>query len=269
MSKYYLSFGINKYPSAPLNGCVNDSNDVSQFLVGKGYQGLSIQDAGATKMTILNEMRASVGKLKYRDTLVVHYSGHGSWVPDYSGDEPDGRDEVWCAYDYENGGLVTDDEIYDVVSLRAFGTRVIILSDSCFSGSVSRVADLDGMRAVRAAGNYETRVRYMPPANFLSGNELQKAREVEASTVKSPSRRGSVLISGCSDQEYSYDAWINNRYNGAFTYNMIKADQISRVNGGVNIAKWYDKIRIFLPSNDYPQTPQLTASWYQKTFWRL
>ena len=30
-----LLVGINKYPSSPLNGCINDIQDMADFLVGK------------------------------------------------------------------------------------------------------------------------------------------------------------------------------------------------------------------------------------------
>ena len=32
-----------------------------------------------------------------------------------------------------------------------------------------------------------------------------------------------VLLSGCTDHEYSYDAQIGERYHGAMTYHAIKA----------------------------------------------
>ena len=31
--RFYLGVGINKYPGAPLNGCVNDIEDLSNFLM--------------------------------------------------------------------------------------------------------------------------------------------------------------------------------------------------------------------------------------------
>ena len=267
-NKYYLTVGINKYPNAPLNGCVNDAQDWAAMLEGLGYRGQTILDGSATKTTIMQELMSAVMGLKYRDTLVFQYSGHGSWVPDRNGDEPDGRDEVLCAYDYENGGLITDDQIYQITSYRAFGTRVIILSDSCHSGSIHKLVNAGELRDVQPpVGGYVgvERIRYMPPGYFLTGNDLQKAHEVVQLPAKGVSRRGSVLISGCNDDEYSYDAWINNRYNGAFTYNAIKAFE-----EGLTMKQWYSRlVPERLPSGSYPQTPQLQGSWYQKTFWRL
>lgn len=264
MSKYYLTVGINKYPSAPLNGCVNDAMDWSNLLGGLGYTGTVLLDGSATKQTILSKLRESVSKLRYRDTFVFQYSGHGSWVPDRSGDEADGRDEVLCAYDYESGGLISDDELYDVTSDRAFGSRVIILSDSCHSGSVHRFANAPEDRSHTIPRGKQERIRYLPPALFLTGADLQRAHQVSDLQVRSAPRRGSVLISGCKDDEYSYDAWIDDRYNGAFTYHALKSFEAQ-----FSMKQWHGAIRRRLPTDWYPQAPQLRGTWYQKTFWRL
>lgn len=267
-NKYYLTVGINKYPNAPLNGCVNDANDWAAMLDSLGYHGHTLLDGTATKATILSELKAAVLALKYRDTLVFQYSGHGSWIPDRSGDEPDGRDEVLCAYDYENGGLVSDDELYDVTSYRSWGTRVISISDSCHSGSVHRLARTGESRTAtwnpgEAAGT--EKIRYLPPGYFLEGNDLQRAAEAVQLPARGVSRRGTVLLSGCKDTEFSYDAWISGRYNGAFTYHAIQ-----KFLPEYSMKDWHAQIVPHrLPTDWYPQTPQLQGSWYQKTFWRL
>src|SRR5205085_944566 len=70
------------------------------------------------------------------DTLFITYSGHGGQVPDTNGDEPDGMDETWCLFDRE----LVDDELYGMFGTLAAGVRVVVLSDSCHSGSVTRDA---------------------------------------------------------------------------------------------------------------------------------
>lgn len=261
-NKTYLTVGINKYSNAPLNGCVNDANDWANLLQGLGYVGSTLLDGTASKTTILTFLKENIVRLKYRDTFVFQYSGHGSWIPDRDGDEPDGRDEVMCAYDYENGGLISDDELYQITSQRAFGSRVIILSDSCHSGTVHRAAGIIPTAGVPNVSR--RRVRYMPPGMFLEGNDLQRAHEAVNLPARGLSRRGSVLISGCADSEYSYDTEFNGRPNGAFSYGAIFRYEL-----GMNIKPWYYQIRQELPTDYYPQTPQLQASWYQKTFWSL
>ena len=43
------------------------------------------------------------------DVLLVHYSGHGSNVPDNDGDEADGRDEILCPTDLDWKDPLRDD----------------------------------------------------------------------------------------------------------------------------------------------------------------
>ena len=46
------------------------------------------------------------------DTLIITYSGHGTYQPDIDGDEVDGLDEALCPYDIQTrGAALTDDEI--------------------------------------------------------------------------------------------------------------------------------------------------------------
>lgn len=265
-NKELLAVGINKYPNAPLNGCVNDAKDWAAFFEARGYKTTMLFDGTASKATIMDLLRAGVSRLKYRDTFVFQFSGHGSWVPDFSGDEPDGRDEVLCAYDYENDGLIYDDEIYEVASPRAFGSKVIILSDSCHSGSIHRLLPQRVVSTPLVEGQIgRERIRYMPPINFLTGNDLQRAHEAYMMPVRrNVPRRGTVLISGCADNEYSYDAWINGRYNGAFSHHAIRSHEAH-----FNMKQWHEAIRRRLPTASYPQTPQLHATWYQKNMWRF
>lgn len=45
------------------------------------------------------------------DSLLFHYSGHGSRQRNFSGDEVDGYDETLCPLDFETQGMIVDDEI--------------------------------------------------------------------------------------------------------------------------------------------------------------
>jgi len=60
------------------------------------------------------------------------YSGHGGQVPDITGDEVDLQDETWCLFD----GELLDDELRVLWSKFAPGVRILVLSDSCHSGTV-------------------------------------------------------------------------------------------------------------------------------------
>lgn len=261
--KLALCVGINDYPGEgnDLSGCVNDARDWAELLDANGYWTTKLLDADATHMVVMTELKRMVEEARWGDRIVFTYSGHGSWIPDASGDEADGRDEVMCMYDFQNGGLLTDDELALVFGGRRAGVRVMTFSDSCFSGSVTRAADLRRSDLVEW-GIGPAKVRYMPPSKFLSAKDVTTATRLENAPANK-SRPGVVLISGCSDQEYSYDASYNGVPNGAFTRTAIDtfaADQ--------SILNWHRRIRRILPSTMYPQSPQLEASGWQR-YWRL
>lgn len=251
-----LTVGINDYPGtdADLAGCVNDALDWAHVLGDWGYDTHTLLDAHATKANVLGTLRGLAQSARWGDRIVFTYSGHGSWVPDRSGDEADGRDEVLCMHDFRSGGLLTDDELHDVYQLMAYGVRFIILSDSCHSGTVSRFAPQHPP--------VDREARFLSPAYFLPPAELRRAYAVERQVTRSAARPGSILMSGCADHEYSYDAWFGSRANGAFTRTAIAA--LPSAGTRISYKAWHDRIRRTLPSGNYPQTPQLSAQLWQR-----
>lgn len=254
MARYALCVGINDYPDsgADLKGCVNDARDWSALLSGLGYETVTLLDGNADKASVKAALLSLVARAKFGDRIVFTYSGHGSFVADSDGDEPDHRDECLVLHDYKQGGLLTDDELHTIFQARRFGVRVYVFSDSCHSGTVARFAGLG-----------EGFPRFLPPVAFLDGEALARARSVQNSAQKGSSRPGTALISGCADNEYSYDAYINGKACGAFT-----SAAMTTYRPGITLRQWHEEIRRILPSTAYPQTPNLSASSWQRR-WSL
>ena len=105
MSLSALCIGINDYPGteSDLSGCVNDAHDWSAMLAARGYAVRQMFDGEATKAAMVQAMGELIGAARNGDSVVITYSGHGTWVPDTSGDEPDGRDEGLCPHDIGEG----------------------------------------------------------------------------------------------------------------------------------------------------------------------
>lgn len=252
--------GINDYPgvNSDLSGCINDASDWAALLESRGFIVNGLWDEHATKENIVGAMRALVDATRYGETCVIQYSGHGTWIPDLDGDEPDRRDEAWCPHDIQDGKLITDDEIAEICGARKRGARIVLISDSCHSGSVQRL--------IGPIGASRDKVRFLAPGAFLDGRALQRAAMVPP-TLRSRSRAKvranvSVLLSGCQDWEYSYDAWFGQRANGAFSYVALLACRA--LDPGASYQEWMDRIRTTLPSQDYPQTPQLSGRLYMR-----
>jgi Caspase domain len=172
MTKRALCIGINDYPGtgSDLSGCVNDAQDWAGMLKGRGFEVTTMLDKNATKANMASAMTELVRGAAYGDLAVITYSGHGTWVPDQDGDEADQRDEALCPYDINRGNFLVDDELYDIFQQRQRGARIVFISDSCHSGTVSRMA--------QAIGDNPVRVRFLPPETFLSSKALEVARHI-------------------------------------------------------------------------------------------
>ena len=136
-----LHIGLNAVRAAayggwdgPLAACEFDANDMAAIARSKGMKANVLLTQKATRAKLLAGMRSAAKALKAGDLFFLSYSAHGGQVPDVNGDEPDKKDETWCLYD----GQLIDDELYFELSRFAAGVRILVLSDSCHSGSVTR-----------------------------------------------------------------------------------------------------------------------------------
>jgi metacaspase-1 len=259
--KRALCIGINNYPGVAndLKGCINDCDDWRSEFERRHFDDIrTLKDKDATKEVITNLLEDSVKITTPKDLLVVTYSGHGTWVPDTDGDESDGRDEALCPWDIgTTGAVITDDELYNIFSNRHRGARIVVLSDSCHSGSVTRFAPpVPGWSGHR-------KIRFLSPMAFKhQWSERALANASLSGLLVRKTRSDTLLISGCQDPEYSYDSVFNNRPNGAFTYVALMA--LKQLPEKATYKDWYAAIRKMLPSQSAPQTPRMDATSAQK-----
>jgi hypothetical protein len=260
MAKHALCIGINDYPGtdSDLSGCVNDAHDWAEALKARGFAVTLLLNAEATKAAMTRGIGDLIAGAQPGDSVLITYSGHGTWVPDASGDEPDGRDEALCPHDIDSEGPLLDDDLHRLFSDRRPGVRITLLSDSCHSGSVTRgdEADLDpGM----------PRARFLPLAAWMPPGQVP-ARPTRPPTLVTGLARtgGDLLLSGCRDTEYSWDTSFRGRPNGAFTYYALKTLKALPV--GATYEAWFKAIRDYLPSTRLPQSPQILGSRGAKKF---
>jgi hypothetical protein len=69
-----------------------------------------------TKKNMLAAYQKIVADSEPGDSIFLHYSGHGSKVKDDDWDEEeDGYDEVLVPLDYQEAGMIRDDDLYDII----------------------------------------------------------------------------------------------------------------------------------------------------------
>ncbi|MGC9350009.1 MAG: caspase family protein [Anaerolineae bacterium] len=261
MVKKAFCVGINDYPydGSDLNGCVNDATAWAQLLVDH-YDFLKsdvnvITDAEATKANILAGLRNLLADASEGDVLVFTNSSHGTYVADTDGDEPM-YDEALCPYDCADE-LLVDDELRELFFDLPGGVNLTVISDSCFSGTVTRVAVGEVIPGLRTPD--DRRVRFLSPA--LRGDKILpnpwKAKD-KRQELHPESQMREILLSGCSDKEYSYDAFLGSTYHGTMTYFALQA--IRDAHYTMTYQQLHDRLDYLIDDAGYPQHPQLEGS---------
>ncbi|MBL8893629.1 MAG: caspase family protein [Rhizobiales bacterium] len=213
-----LHLGLNAVDPAHYGGwsgellaCEADANDMASLASAANFGSSTVLlTKQATRAALEKNIKDAAQKLKAGDILFLTYSGHGGQLPDLNGDEPDAMDETWCLYDGEQ----PDDVLYHQLSLFEKGVRVLVLSDSCHSGSAIK----DTILAAAAANPSPVRYRAMPPAiaqrTYLR-NKSEYDKILKDMTLKEPKVECSaLLISGCQDNQLSQDGTFNGLFTG-------------------------------------------------------
>lgn len=233
-----------------LAGCINDARDWQVLLEARGYHVDALHDGDATRARIVDALTSIVTSATDQDSVVFMFAGHGSWLPDASGDEPDERDEMMCPVDVMQERYLLDDDLNRIFSMKREGVRLYVIADCCHSGSVVRYAP---------PGGTPMKARFLPPYVFARGNQRFERAIDRAARAPAPTKQSypALLFSGCQDSEFSYDASFSTRPNGVFTRTAIDVLQDSRI---TSPRAFHDAVRKLLPSKSFPQTPQLFGS---------
>ena len=264
-----LHIGLNGVSAAaysgwdgPLAACEYDAHDMAAIAKSKGMKSTVLLTKKATRAHALTAMRGAAKALKAGDLFFMTYSGHGGQVPDTNGDEADGQDETWCLYD----GQLIDDELYFELSKFTAGVRILVLSDSCHSGTVTRDVPPPpppGMRpkamppAVAARVYRDHAAFYDKLQNDVSKAAGKKVADPDAALAQVGAAAHAtalvgkfnpvvVLISGCQDNQTSMDG----DHNGAFTEQVLKVWNSGAFKGGY--ASFHTRIRSLMPATQSP-----------------
>ena len=116
-------------------GCELDVDNIKLLLSKSEYDIETIKTERATHDSILDALGSIADTASEGDLFVFYFSGHGGQQRDTSGDEADRKDETLVAYDAE----IIDDELNDIWLRFKRGVRILMMSDSCNSGSNYRL----------------------------------------------------------------------------------------------------------------------------------
>ena len=257
MNNKALLVGINAYPnpSNNLRGCINDIVDMEYFIASKNkvYPKENIRtltDSKATKKGILSALNWLLLGASAGDQILFQYSGHGAQIPSHNpAIEKDGLDEIICPYDFSGEDAsetaISDKEFAKIFAKIPKGVHFVWISDSCHSEDLSRKHEIVGAIAT------DRRFRRF---NYKDSTQQAEAVAPISSLGSAHSPLHGALLSGCASHQLSADAYINNRFNGAFTHYLIK--NLSLYGQDASMQEIVKYVNIDLMNNDYDQNPQ-------------
>jgi hypothetical protein len=262
-----LHLGLNAVNPASYSGwsgdlvaCEFDANDMAAIAKTRGMKSTVLLTKKATRANALAAIRSAAKTLTSGDLFFVTYSGHGGQVPDVTGEEDDKNDETWCLYD----GELLDDELYLELSRFAEGVRVLVLSDSCHSGTVTRAAPPDrtprqmgrskmmplavALRTYREHKEFYDKLQHdvahqsgktstVDPDAALAQAHAHAAVSNRLTAIAKECKASVILISGCQDNQTSMDG----DHNGAFTEALLLEWNHGKYKG--NYAKFHAAIK--------------------------
>lgn len=205
-----------KYSRHELKGCINDAKCMRHLLMTKfqfpqdSIIMLTEEETDPYRIPNKQNMRMALFWLvqgcQPGDSLLFHYSGHGSRQRNYNGDEADGYDETLCPLDFETQGMIVDDEINaTIVRTLPHGVRLHAIIDACHSGTV---LDLHFLCRMNRNGQYVWE-DHRPRSGIWKGTN-----------------GGDVIsLSGCDDNQTSADTSALSKITstGAMTFCFIQA----------------------------------------------
>jgi len=265
MAKKALLIGINHYqiPGNDLRGCVNDVRSMQATL--KKYYGFkpaeltTLLDDQATTKAMRSEIQKLVASARAGDVLLLHYSGHGSNVPDKNGDEADHRDEILCPTDLNWNDPLTDDWLRLTFDKLPPQASLTVIFDCCHSGTATRAPRFDPQapRAKYLASPWD--LLAVETKKKLTGKTRGKRGELYAAGTKRAdvvtANIAETLISGCRDTQTSADAFIGGKFSGALTYYLV--DTIKKANGQLTNRALHKQTIAGIKAGQYDQVPQL------------
>lgn len=205
-----------RYSRHELKGCINDAKCMKYMLINKfkfpeaSVLMLTEEETDPYRIPTKHNIRMAMFWLMQGcqpgDSLLFHYSGHGSQQRSYAGDEVDGYDETICPLDFQTQGMIIDNEMNDtLVKPLPRGVKLHAIIDACHSGTV---LDLSFLCRMDRTGRY-----------------IWEDHRPRTGAWKGTSGGEAISFSGCDDHQTSADTAALSQVTstGAMTFAFIQA----------------------------------------------
>ena len=240
-----LHIGINSIDprhygtSGALAGCEHDARDMQELAKGRGFNTEILLTKKATADAVTGAIADAAAGLRPGDLFLISYSGHGAQLRDLNGDESeDEKDETWALFDR----MLVDDELYALWGRFAQAVRIVVFSDSCHSGSVTRDIFFE-----EPVGRYKMLPRDIEARTYADHRNLYDGIQKSNPQGERVGVGASViLLSGCLDNQRSLDG----DRNGLYTHNLREVWADGGFKGGYRV--FQDAIGGRMPPSQTP-----------------
>ena len=263
IKSYSIHIGVNRVDPAHYQGwdgallcCENDAIFYKSVAEKAGFsQTYSLLSSDNNHLPTTSNLSAllkqSSNDLKEGDLLFLSYSGHGGTVPDENNDEGDGADETWCLQDRQ----FLDDELFEHFRLFKPGVRIIVISDSCHSGTVTKdiptaneIALEQEVEAVYKKMNLRSRMapRAVSFAAYAKNRDTYLSAAKKAIVKPEEIKASVLLMAACQDNEKAAE-WTEY---GLFTTTFKKIVELNKEFN--HYEDLFSKIKVDIPSIQNP-----------------
>jgi hypothetical protein len=122
--------------SGRLSGCEQDAHTMIRIARAEGFTTRPLLTRDATSENVLDAIADAARELGPGDMFPLTYAGHGGQIAQTGEDtETDQKDETWVLYDR----MLIDDELSAAFAAFREDVNVVLLSDSCHSGTLYRL----------------------------------------------------------------------------------------------------------------------------------
>lgn len=250
-------------------------------------------DDEAVYTNIQDGLMSIIGQAEDGDRLVFHFSGHGSYIDSDNDDEA--VDELLCLYDMKWGNVdsyLIDDDLGALLEDVKPGVYMTVILDACHSGSGtkaispegrsikspatdSRLVIVNDARATMTKGlarsfnakSTKSGVEMVdedakpPVARFIFPPAAVQKRMANAKLnrvgehLRSDEDYNHQLLAGADAVQTAADAYIDNMYQGAFTYHLCSSSR--ELGEDVPVTSVFANAKSNMQTAGYHQTPQL------------
>jgi uncharacterized caspase-like protein len=231
--------------AAELPNCRNDAMKMKHALSSIGFETCELFDKNATTVNLFHHLEKYAADLSPADIFILTYSGHGHILQDRNNDErEDGYDETWVLYDR----MFVDDELHFLLSRFPRQTRILVISDSCHSGTITKSF---------GTVNNMTKKDYIELLKGESDQVYMRNKSMYDRMLKSISSRiredveaSVILLAACQDDQKAAANSVNDEKLSLFTYHLLETWNSGVFEG--NYRTLYEIIKRRMPRTQIP-----------------